>query len=583
MKRLLLPLLFLASPALGAGNVSEDLCDNPGSNVTCVCSEPLTADIGTHLPGATVDPPGSTNGCNNGNSLAFSSFSSGTLSSDLASSVANPITVGGSGYVAAVSDGANVKIIDQRRAFTHGTWCSRVYMQYDPGWETGSCTNNKMARNDVPNSGSGQNNPGMEMVLGHNIADSGGTFYAFAMDGTDFDWSGSSPKGRLVRGGAGNLTFETVQGSWLRHEVCWDHNKGGGDKLWGRAKWTMITGPDAGDVLTWGPNGTVNGIATVHSGDKTYITSSGISGECGACAFGGVPKACDPARHAGKQWLSYAMVTHKSTVDDGYWIGPACEVESPGGCSGATPTATPVTTATPTATPSATPGGPTPTITPTATPTGTPTATPTPQPILCQMDFEGVGCVDSDAGETCSLTIGASYDADCADGDGNSTCALAGLKSGYATGDGAPEDVMWMDTTTHNCTADKEQVTVDFKFHWPAGSKLLRADQFRIMVAPGQFGTSGYTLAMRQTTEHIWHTCGPPGNTVGIGSLPPAGPADDTTYNVRINFDAANYDCNIYIDAESAGKPWGTGDTWKSEGFLDSPATGGTFAGVWHA
>ena len=42
IRRLTFAALLIASPAWGAGNVSEESCDNLGAGLTWLCSEPFT-------------------------------------------------------------------------------------------------------------------------------------------------------------------------------------------------------------------------------------------------------------------------------------------------------------------------------------------------------------------------------------------------------------------------------------------------------------------------------------------------------------------------------------------------------------
>ena len=558
MKRLLLLILFLASPALGAGDASEELCDFPGSNITCVCSEPLTYNEG-QTSGVSFNPVGSTGNkqchpladgfAGAGLAVVCASGCNGSTDSVLASSLSNTITVGGSGYVLKIPGGSKYRVAENNRGFTGGTLCQRHYAYYSESYGcTGACNYGpKGPRMD--GGGAVENCVGFQGAIKQDLEWQQPWFGAKCNTGFCGTQGVSHPRdidgchtGSEVQENPSsfhnpdNIDFEDMDGAWIRYEVCVDHNLSsaqvtamnttyegsivypGANYGYLRTKITVVSGPNAGKVVMDGPGRSENPVSTIKTGSRFWMAST---------ATGSGPLQNDWT--IGNFYTAYNMVAVRSSADPNYWIGPASEVEGFGG-------------ATPTTTPTASPVG-TPTSTPTTNP-ATPTATPTPQPVLCQMDFEGSGCVDSDAGETCSLSPGASYSADCTTGGG---CPLDGLKSGYASGDGAPEDAMWMDTT-HNCTS-KDQVTVDFKFRWPSGSKPLRAEQFRIMTTTGQYGTGGYTMAMRQTNENIWRVCGPPGNTAGAGSLPAdPGPEDDTTYNVRIDFDAANYICNIFIE-----------------------------------
>jgi hypothetical protein len=120
-------------------------------------------------------------------------------------------------------------------------------------------------------------------------------------------------------------------------EICYDHNltaaqvtgssglnalygssltRPGDNYLYMRVRITMVTGPNIGDVQSYGP-GRLNLVQTVIDtgrADRATIFSSGV----GSPGF---------THTRSVVWLGYMMTTEKSPADPAYWIGGAAEIE----------------------------------------------------------------------------------------------------------------------------------------------------------------------------------------------------------------------------------------------------------------
>lgn len=354
MRKQVLAMLLLASPAWGAGNASEALCDDPGSGVTCECSEPLTANDGSHT--SAFDPT-STKGCRP-DGISVSSQATDFIPS---SSLSYPITVGGDGFVLRAIGGKTNIVNDDwsNREFTDSTLCFRTYQRWHPDWECNGDCNIKGLRQERPD---GERNPGTESGWASHSAGGGEIFeinfggFRTPEGGTCSASGGCGNGGRLARNrnGGDDITFEDMQTGWARLEWCFDHNVSeaqhnsvapylaypGPDHMYMRARHTMITGPYAGRVQTWGPGYQPNPIATSFSGTVSHLTTTFVS-----AGF---------STTRADAYVSHVMIMKKSPADPNWWIGPAIEVE---GVEGDRLPPTPIPTATPSPTPTSPPAG----------------------------------------------------------------------------------------------------------------------------------------------------------------------------------------------------------------------------------
>ncbi len=248
---------------------------------------------------------------------------------------------------------------------------------------------------------------------------------------------------------------EELQTGWAMHEICYDHNltqsqvEGeinffygtslvwpGPDRMYMRAKITMITGPQAGKILTYGPGYLNRQQTTADTGTVIRIFSTGVGSRKDTVA----PWFSNFTHTRGEVWFGYLMTAQLQVAEPTWWIGQASEVglnaaPTPTGTPTVSPTFTPTIspTSSPTATPTVTPGGPTPTssptisptITPTISPTGTPTSTPggptaTASPTVSptnDSDFDNDGIADS--ADNCSIASNPQQDDTDTDDCGN--------------------------------------------------------------------------------------------------------------------------------------------------------------------
>ncbi len=334
-------LVFLASPVWGAGNASEELCDNPGSGVTCHCSEPLTKNDGTKT--GAFNPTGSTGStqCLGGSPFVVNILGSGTAT--WVTGASKGLTVGGDGYVMQAETNSTWRLDDSDRDFTNKTWCQRYYEYWDPAWDCNNDCNFKGPRwmganqqQDIymqTQSGIGSNgSDGIHWVFAHGSARNNGLIER-CQNGPQY---GCSSLGHLRRSWDEFRLEENLQTGWIRNEVCFDHNLSGAqvdelntlygsilqypgaNHLYMRVKLTQITSTTPsliGNVGLLGPGYQNYAFTTIRSGNEkpTRLWSSGV----------GNPQS----GIRGKVWLSYVMVAMKAAADPEYWIGAAIEVE----------------------------------------------------------------------------------------------------------------------------------------------------------------------------------------------------------------------------------------------------------------
>jgi hypothetical protein len=378
-------MLLFASPAWSAGNNSEYYCDNPNSSgdgeefgwsdVTCLCSEPLTDFVGVGVINA--NPPGSVDyECYYSGNVLDSGSPEGSFTSVLSSTVEGgsyPLTVGGDEYVQRAdhfSQGITSTGIEHLElsnyTFTDGTFCARTYTRWDDAYEcsVGHKCNLKGPRFTKP---SGGWHPGVECAGPGTLT--GGRFRCgFGSSATSAlgkcpnavdhgCWSSSN-----VRDNAYNsLSWERMQTGWTRVEVCFDHNitqtqfdamksaydgitNGrssqltwkGPDHVYMRYRFVQITGPYAGDYIFGGPAISLNdtGANNISTGTDSRIFSSGWGCHDNSCCISATAYPCCTAINDGTcnedkadSWVSYMMVALKADADPLYWIGPAQEVE----------------------------------------------------------------------------------------------------------------------------------------------------------------------------------------------------------------------------------------------------------------
>lgn len=377
---LIFSIFLFALPAWGVGDDIEQLCDwyGDGSNqfgVNCICSEPLTVDDGPQS--ASFNPSGSTSGCGSLGPL------SGSPTADFVTGASKGLALtGNAGYVFNAISGT-WHMFANNNTVTNNTVCSRYYMLYDSAWACNGDCNMKGPRYSGCSDGSC---PGMQSSISTNNDTGNYLNYVFgAFDGADTGrcdrsgGAGCTGQGRVSRGGDDFRFEEEMQGSWVRYEVCFDHNVSeadydavgwdatlgawpGTNRLYFRAQMVGITGAATGKVGTYGPAYGPNATTFVTTGSTNKIWDTGLGNK-------GPP---DYSHTRGDSWLSHVMVA-ETAADPTFWIGKALEVE-PGPT--ATPTVTPAPTVSPTVSP--TQAGPTPTATPILTPTVSPTASPTP-------------------------------------------------------------------------------------------------------------------------------------------------------------------------------------------------------------
>jgi len=352
IQRLTLVMLLIASPAWGAGNVREAKCDNPGSDVTCNCSEPLTVDDGTvtvaHNPSGST---GSTECLDGFNPVAGGATLTWVDPSNLPAGAG--ITVGGDGKVMKSAAGGNTNINDNQTTFTDGTFCERHYEYRTPAYDCGGPTtqaecnvsplvpdcNFKNSRFEKPDPG---NHPGLESFTQRctatplweiGIRYQGGTFG----ECVNSNASGCMSSSRMRRTNPDSLTWEQQQTGWLRWEICIDHNLSstqvntlnsaypashtltypGPDHMYVRHRLTMITGPHAGKETFLGPSYASISQPTIHTGSVTRHFAN----------IHGNPVSGSPQPVRGDTYVSYVMATVKATADPLYWIGAAQEIE----------------------------------------------------------------------------------------------------------------------------------------------------------------------------------------------------------------------------------------------------------------
>ncbi len=178
-----------------------------------------------------------------------------------------------------------------------------------------------------------------------------------------------------------------------------------------------------------------------------------------------------------------------------------------------------------------------------ATPTATPTATPVPPTVLCRMDFDGTGCVDTVSAHTC--TAGVNYDADCTTGD----CPIGTTKSGWTTAIGGSINTFGDGA---NCAdVDTTDVTMDFLFRIPdAQSGTQSVDEIVGIAETGLSYLAGMTY--RGLTNEVTLRCGQDTSSSGGCNI-----SDDVTYNIRINYNGDSVQGWLYVDT---GSEWGRGN-----------------------
>jgi hypothetical protein len=417
MYGLVLVLILLASPAFGAGDATEELCDyfedNPGEGVSCRCSEMLTKDDGTKT--AAFNPSGSPD---TGEDLEcldgwnpIGNLGSAEMTWVSAASTGLDLDKDGQKNIAHAQGGWNIE--DTNTTFTDGTYCGRYYVKYSSSYECNGSCNFKGPRYESAGGVKYTNTPGVETFTNRPAEDPDWKMasYTCALQGAcrpNSTETGCTGPTHLRQQDPQNLTFEQTQTGWMRWEVCFDHNlssdqvigSGGINDTYGtaltypgldytyvRMRRTMVTGAYAGKEVLSGPayltgytpvcdDRAWSPVAEPKTGSRTRIVAIGIQGY----------NQDDPPTIIGTNGtahLGFVMSVVKTAADPTFWIGAAYEVTADNGGPTPTPTASPTSTATPTATPT----GPTPTATatptatPTATSTATPTATPTTNPI----------------------------------------------------------------------------------------------------------------------------------------------------------------------------------------------------------
>ena len=349
MIRILLILLLLASPAWGAGNDTEERCDELGSD--CVCSEPLTVDEGTKIND--FDPAGSTSKeCRPGIDVIRPSSGS-TLTSILgrdivnSDAVAKPLVVGGDGYVQIAEVGGGRWVWNATKyTFTDGTWCQRYYSLHDPKWNCNSDCNFKFPRQS--DGGVTGTNPGMQSGIGTAAGGGVRVKYGLGVDYTTATACQNSPDSgctsgqKLIRTGDDIRFEQELQTGWARYEHCYDHNltaqqvsdmnasygsaltHPGADHIYMRARITIITGPKAGKIQLHGP-GRLNFTQTIADTGRNTASKPFSTGKGSCGTVDGVPQAC--GHDWDDVWFGYMMMAKKDSVDTSFWIGAAHEVE----------------------------------------------------------------------------------------------------------------------------------------------------------------------------------------------------------------------------------------------------------------
>lgn len=337
MRKVILAALLFSSPAWGAGDESELRCDSPGAGVTCHCSEPLTANNGSHY-NQTFNPigtSGSTQCFNGGNALQYTGVSE-TVESVRATSLTNPISVGGSGYVLHMTPNTRAKLYDVERVFTGGTYCQRHYAYYASNYD---CSGSGICNIKGPYMDGAERgiHLGFQHFMNYNAWHPKPGAYGTPQMGKcalDSPITGcASVSGLRSQHVSGSLDFNRMQGAWVRWEICVDHNLSAAqvaaanseyntaithpeaNRVYIREKHVMVTGPNAGSEKLWGPGYAENPVATISTGSRVWIGGSAA----------GTPGA--DALTIGDYYTSYNMVVTKSTADPLYWIGPAIEVE----------------------------------------------------------------------------------------------------------------------------------------------------------------------------------------------------------------------------------------------------------------
>ena len=186
--------------------------------------------------------------------------------------------------------------------------------------------------------------------------------------------------------------------------------------------------------------------------------------------------------------------------------------------------------------------------------------------VKCQMDFEGTNCLDSVSGNTCTAVNG--YD------DDYTANALVGSNSGWTVGDGSTGGKAEMNIHDSNdCGATVDKMTIDFHLYLDAGSDTTLQNLFGVKIV----GDQGMQGLWKQSTETLQFNCGEFGSYENSGDL--TGLSDDTHYHVRLNLDAANMDCEWFIDTDASGD-WGTGTV--ETGTLNDASTGKSARGLYH-
>ncbi len=367
MIRTLLILLLLSSPAWGFGDASEELCDSPGSGITCLCSLPMTFDSGFQDSNFTLDPDVVGKKACNGPPEAMRRTAGAELDFVLASSLPDDveIAVGGSGFQMRIgADQPTVKngwhVEHGGYVFTDKTWCTRHYEYLGSGFACNGACNPKWPRfgDNSPSLG----HPGYQGSLTNAISVDRPRFSLGAFNqpspvadwrcktGADFGCDIGKLRDAQHDSGYGVLlSYENhLQSGFARYEYCLDHNLTeaqvtgasdslnslhpgaaltypGADFIYMRVKVTMVSGPHAGNVSYMGPGykgqADTTGARTSNPNDDQTRLFSSAQGSTGCPDL-----VCE--MDFDNIWLSYFISMSNTNADRAsYWPGGAAEVE----------------------------------------------------------------------------------------------------------------------------------------------------------------------------------------------------------------------------------------------------------------
>jgi len=185
------------------------------------------------------------------------------------------------------------------------------------------------------------------------------------------------------------------------------------------------------------------------------------------------------------------------------------------------------------------------------------------QIVLCQMDFEGSGCLDSRNGDTGSANSG--YNCNCSTGN----CPLSGSQSGWPTGNG---DDSWLDMRTPCPNA--ATVTIDFKWMWIDNGESTQQLAVGIRSSLGSYLGR---LDVKPDVAEARFLCG----RTDIVTSSAINITNGIQYHVRFNFtsDGTDTDCEYFVDTNASGD-WGVGAV--GTGTLNSTDTGLLTDGLFH-